>query len=196
LPSADTPPRPGLARWPFLLGREKALRLIAAAGPPSRVLEVGCGAGRNVRRLARLLPRAEILGLDACGPRLRRALWATAPYADRVTLVRARYSPAEARWRGWPDAVLFSYALSVDGADRDAAIAAARRDLRPGGIVAAVDFHAAACPALDRLLARAHGRADGGILPALASSFRPIVRQVRRAWLGAWEYFIFLGAKE
>lgn len=122
----------------YLLGRDGTLAAMRL-GPGARALEVGCGTGRNLVRLARLYPQAELVGVDASAEMLRTAARriAAAGLERRVTLVHALAEDFAAP--GGFDAVLFSYVLSmVPGwpAALDRAIA----NLRPGGAVHVVDF--------------------------------------------------------
>lgn len=56
----------------FLFGRDALLEQMDI-NDGDRVLEVGCGTGRNLLRLARLYPRAKFYGLDASGEMLKTA---------------------------------------------------------------------------------------------------------------------------
>ena len=52
-----------LSRKFYLLGRDEAIAGLDA-GPGDRVLEIGCGTGRNLVKLARAYPEARLFGLD------------------------------------------------------------------------------------------------------------------------------------
>ena len=56
----------------FLFGRDELLRQMSVREGES-VLEVGCGTGRNLLRLARLQPNAKLYGLDAADEMLKTA---------------------------------------------------------------------------------------------------------------------------
>jgi SAM-dependent methyltransferase len=53
-----------LTRWSYLKGRKALLRRVAARFHPTRILEVGCGTGRNLLQLGHRFPQAELWGLD------------------------------------------------------------------------------------------------------------------------------------
>ena len=80
-----------LSRWSFLKGRKDLMVQVAAALQPRRILEVGCGTGANLLRLARSFPRAELCGLDLSGDMLAVAGGKLKAYAPRLTLVQAAY---------------------------------------------------------------------------------------------------------
>jgi S-adenosylmethionine-diacylgycerolhomoserine-N-methlytransferase len=61
-----------LTRLFFLFGRDDLLRQMNVP-PGERVLEIGCGTGRNLLKLAQLQPEAKIYGLDASDEMLKTA---------------------------------------------------------------------------------------------------------------------------
>jgi S-adenosylmethionine-diacylgycerolhomoserine-N-methlytransferase len=61
-----------LTRLFFLFGRDDLLQKMNVL-PGERVLEVGCGTGRNLLKLAQLQPEAKIYGLDASDEMLKTA---------------------------------------------------------------------------------------------------------------------------
>ncbi len=80
-----------LTRWTFLFGRSAMLRRVASEGLAERILEVGCGTGRNLAKLGRLFPRAHITGIDLSSSMLERARRRVAPFGERIKLVHRRY---------------------------------------------------------------------------------------------------------
>src|SRR4051812_29192202 len=104
-PSAPGPHDPGIegyyrlhaqiydaTRWSFLFGRNAILTRARGAQPrPTRILEVGCGTGRNLRQLARLFPRAQLTGVDLSAAMLAIAQRQTAAYGPRINLLQRAY---------------------------------------------------------------------------------------------------------
>ncbi len=178
-------------RWTFLFGRRRLVRLIAE-GRPGRVLEVGCGTGRNLVFLAKALPKARITGLDLSQSMLRRARRATRVFGDRVSLHQTCYdspiSPEEPF-----DAVVFSYCLTMINPGWQQAIRAAARDLAPGGRIAVVDFHDTPSSWFRRWMHVNHVRMDGHLRPVLQQMFTPQIDRMDRAYLGLWSYLTFVG---
>lgn len=183
-------------RWSFLFGRSRLVDLVAkrlSGGSPA-VVEVGCGTGRNLKALAKALPTARFTGIDLCQPMLRRAARATAGDARRVRLVCAPYGP-DSLPAASADCVVFSYALSMFNPGFEAALDAARVHLRPGGLVAVVDFLDTPSGWFRTWMGVNHVRLDGHLPPALAGRFRPVQTEIRRAYAGLWRSFRWLGQR-
>jgi len=187
-----------LTRWSFLFGRSRTVRLAARAlcpgggnGLPPRILEVGCGTGRNLAALARALPAARLTGVDLCASMLEKAQAVQQRHA-RTTLVQAAYAPGLLPRAGF-DLVLFSYSLSMFNPGWDEALDTARHHLRSGGLVAVVDFQHTRLDPFAAWMGLNHVRMDNHLLPALQQRFQPVHIDSRPAYAGLWNYFTFLG---
>ena len=133
-----------LSRKFYLLGRERAVEALAP-GRGARICEIGCGTGRNLVALARRYPDAAIYGIDASEEMLKSARLKLARHGLGAR-IRVRRCLAEELDPGTTfglaepfDALLFSYALSMMPA-WETALARALAGLRPGGVLAVVDF--------------------------------------------------------
>ena len=181
-----------LTRWTFLLGREALLRQVAASVSPARILEVGCGTGKNLVQLGRQFPQARLWGLDLSGDMLAVAKKKLQGLSPRLTLIQAAYDhPVEEK--PFFDLVVFSYALSMFNPGWEQALTAASRDLAPGGAIAVVDFHDSGFPLFKRWMGLNHVRLDGHLLPGLKSRFPTHDATIRPAYGGVWSYFRFIG---
>jgi S-adenosylmethionine-diacylgycerolhomoserine-N-methlytransferase len=181
-----------LTRWTFLLGREALVREIAASSAPARILEVGCGTGKNLVHLGRQFPQAGLWGLDLSGDMLAVARKKLNKLAPRLTLVQAAYDRLVGAEPSF-DLVVFSYALSMFNPGWEEALAAASRDLAEGGAIAVVDFHDSGSPLFKRWMGLNHVRLDGHLLPGLKSRFPSHQAAIRPAFGGLWSYFRFIG---
>ncbi|MDR3497826.1 MAG: class I SAM-dependent methyltransferase [Parvibaculum sp.] len=132
-----------LTRAYYLLGRD---RLIAGLrlGARDRVLEVGCGTGRNLVATAHAYPLSQIFGMDISSEMLASARSAAhrARLEQRLSLAQGDatdFDPARAFGVTSFDRIFMSYTLSMIP-DWRAAVEQAMRNLAPGGSLHIVDF--------------------------------------------------------
>lgn len=127
----------------YLLGRD---RLIAELAPPAggAILEIGCGTGRNLIKIARLYPGCLCHGLDVSESMLAtaRTSVARAGLEARIRLAQADatgFDPQALFGRSGFDRIVISYALSMIP-PWQGVVAEALRRLNPGGSLHIVDF--------------------------------------------------------
>ena len=121
----------------YLFGRDETLREIAADRRWTKLLEIGPGTGRNLARMHRLRPDAELGGVEASDAMLEHAR-KRCPHA-RLEHGFAEDASLADMLSGPPDRILFSYCLSMVE-ERHKALAHTRAALAPGGEVIVVDF--------------------------------------------------------
>jgi S-adenosylmethionine-diacylgycerolhomoserine-N-methlytransferase len=127
----------------YLLGRDATIaELDARAG--DGVLEIGCGTGRNLVKMARRYPQARFFGLDVSSEMLEsaRAAIARAGMESRVRVAQGdatSFDAAPLFGRPSFERVMISYALSMIPPWREA-LAQAVDALAPGGSLHIVDF--------------------------------------------------------
>ncbi len=78
----------------------------------------------------------------------------------------------------------------------DTALAAARRDLVPGGHIAMVDFHDSRFRFFEGWMGMNHVRMNGQLRPLLQSLFTPATDRLCAAYAGRWQYLLFVERKE
>ena len=127
-----------LTRKYYLFGRD---RLIAgmAAQPGARVLELGCGTGRNLAQIGAAWPGVRLYGLDISGEMLGLAATKLGPRAHLSQGDATCCDPQALFGVGHFDHVVLSYALSMIP-DWQATLAHAAGLLAPGGRLHVVDF--------------------------------------------------------
>ena len=127
----------------YLLGRD---RLIAdmKAGDGARVLEIGCGTGRNLILTARRYPGAHCFGIDLSTEMLETARRSIlrAGLSARITVAQGdatAFDPQELFGTGEFDRIFISYSLSMIP-PWQSVIDHALRHMAPGGDLQIVDF--------------------------------------------------------
>lgn len=190
-----------LTRKYYLLGRDKLIRDLRPA-PGARVLEVGCGTGRNMIIAARRYPQAHFYGFDISEMMLETAekKIAKAGLSDRITLAQGDASDFSLQQMfGFPEAerVFCSYTLSMIPPWKQA-LEQAVQAATPEGEIHVVDFGqqermpAAAKAVLSRWLALFHVTPRAELKAALEAAaakagrraeFEPLYRGY--AWIGA-----------
>ena len=181
-------------RWSFLFGRNEIIdRLPIGRDEAIQVLEIGCGTGHNLQRLANRFPNATLTGLDVSADMLAIAGKTLQGYGDRITLIEKPYQEGETTFLDSMDVILFSYSLTMINPQWASLIRQAKSDLKTGGIIAVTDFHDSQFQWFKTHMGNNHVRMDGHLLPLLKELFQPEVEEVKKAYLGVWEYLVFLG---
>jgi S-adenosylmethionine-diacylgycerolhomoserine-N-methlytransferase len=132
-----------LSRKFYLLGRDEAITHLRPA-PGDKVLEIGCGTGRNLVKLAEAYPEARLFGVDVSQEMLATAAASTARagLASRIALSQAdakAFDPRGLFGFACFERVMISYALSMIPPWRKA-LAQALDLVAPGGSLEIVDF--------------------------------------------------------
>ena len=184
-------------RWSFLFGRRELQHLVRPSTHNAQtLLEVGCGTGYNLQKLAGQHPNMRLVGVDVSPDMLRVAAAKTAQFGGRVRLVENLYAPGvDLNLEAQPNVVLLSYCLTMINPGWESVLDRARADLPPGGKIAVVDFHDSPAAPFRWWMRQNHVRMEGHLLPALSARFRPVFERVRPAYFGLWRYFLFVGEK-
>lgn len=128
----------------FLFGRDRLLESMAIA-EEATVLEVGCGTGRNLIRLAERHPSASFFGVDASDLMLATATRriAARELSPRISLAAGLAERLDPRTMFGAslafDTVFFSYSLSMMPHWQEA-VDAAFNHLEPAGSLYVLDF--------------------------------------------------------
>ncbi len=127
----------------YLLGRDQLIEGLAPP-PGATILEIGCGTGRNLVKIAQRYPGCDCYGLDVSAEMLTtaRASVARAGLADRIRLAQADatgFDPQALFGRPGFNRIVISYALSMIPPWQPV-LAEALRRLGAGGSLHIVDF--------------------------------------------------------
>ncbi len=127
----------------YLLGRDQLIQGLRPEAD-ARVLEIGCGTGRNLVLAARLYPAAQFFGIDVSTEMLTSAIAAISRsgLTGRVRVAHADGTAFDPKLLfGEPrfDHIMISYSLSMIP-DWRGVLRAALGRLKPGGQLHIVDF--------------------------------------------------------
>lgn len=185
-----------ITRKYYLFGRDRLIRDLHAP-PGARVLELGCGTGRNLDRIARRWPGMRLHGIDISREMLASAR-ARLGETARLALADASAFDAQgllgtARF----DRIVISFALSMIPPWPET-VAHAATLLAPGGSLHMVDFHdAAGLPGplrrlLQRWLARFHvtPRTDLAAVAQVLAAQRGLACAIHNGPLGYYRLIV------
>jgi S-adenosylmethionine-diacylgycerolhomoserine-N-methlytransferase len=122
----------------YLFGRDTLIAGLAAK-PGIRVLEIACGTGRNLAKIAKAWPGVRLYGLDISAEMLKSAEAALGGAARLGQGDACAFDPQALLGEAAFDRVVLSYSLSMIP-DWEGAFAHAARHLAPGGELHVVDF--------------------------------------------------------
>lgn len=178
-------------RWSFLFGREELLSHIPDLPPNPRIMEVGCGTGKNLELLQYLFPDGDIYGVDLSRDMLSKARQKT-KNTGRVKLLNKVYGSDKIGTESF-DLILLSYTLTMMGEQTEPILQQLSEDLSAKGYVAVVDFHNTPFSWFKKWMYRNHVVMDGHLLQLLNKYFSSIESSVNPAYFGLWKYFMFIG---
>lgn len=158
-----------------------------------RILEVGSGRGDNLMRFARHFVNAQLVGLEALDALSAKAEQYVQPYSNRIDVYHSVYAKETTPVISSFDVLLLPYQLSK-ATNWSVQLERAYRDLKPGGIIAVLDFYKDPIGMVQRRFFPKHQLSDA-LLPTLKGRFAPLSMDIFRAYLGLWHYFSFIGIK-
>jgi S-adenosylmethionine-diacylgycerolhomoserine-N-methlytransferase len=183
-----------LTRWSFLFGRQQAVNQIILQNPKT-VLEIGCGTGSNILKLAKALPNTKLFGLDASNEMLQIARkkntpntqWIQSYYPSPEFEKKINHSVTDF------DCILFSYALTMFNPGWEDALHTAISKLSPNGTLILVDFNQTKFSWFKNWMKFNHVIMNGQLINWLERSTLTGDLVLKRAYGGIWQYFIFCG---
>ncbi|MGY6552391.1 MAG: class I SAM-dependent methyltransferase [Erythrobacter sp.] len=185
----------------YLFGRDSLIAGLDAA-PAMRVLEVACGTGRNLARIAQKWPGVRLYGLDISQEMLKSA---RAALGDGATLGAGDACSFDAEallGTGQFDRIVLSYSLSMIP-DWQGALDHAASLLAPGGQLHIVDFGDLGglprplAAGLRAWLARFHvaPRPEMPAIAARIAAARGLGLSVRRGPMGYFQWHVLSAPK-
>jgi ubiquinone/menaquinone biosynthesis C-methylase UbiE len=119
---------------------EEAMLVMAGYLPPTaRVLDAGCGPGRELQRIARMIPEGEVIGIDLSGGMVESAHRSARAHGIRnCAFVQSDVGALPQEFTGQFD-LIYSCLAHHHYPEPPEATSAILRCLRPGGIYCVVD---------------------------------------------------------
>lgn len=181
-------------RWSFLFGRTSLLNgLPFPRNAELQILEIGCGTGYNLKKLAKQFPNSQLLGVDVSIEMLKICQKNVSAFKNRILCSNVAY--AQAISNGKFDLILCAYSLSMMGDMSTRVLDATLRDLKSGGILAVVDFHDSSQAWFCTHMKEHHVGLEGKLGVQLQSIFKQNRLTIQRAYFGTWRYLNFFGFK-
>jgi len=178
-----------LTRWAFLHGRESMVREIVRLAP-KKVLEIGCGTGRNLIELKQLCPEVECYGVDASEEMLE--VGRNKSLGLGIHWIQGRYPSKEVDRAledvGKPDVILFSYALSMFNPGYAECLEDAHHLVEDHGFVCVVDFHASPYAWFRRWMGMNHVKMESQLLKAIQELGELVFYREGYGMGGIWRY--------
>lgn len=181
-------------RWSFLFGREQLLNNIPGLPNNPRILEVGCGTGKNLASLEYLFPDAQIYGIDLSGDMIHLAR-KKIQNDQQTELIKGAYGDPQFQFKPF-NLILLSYSLTMLGNQAENILDQVYKDLASNGYIAVVDFHDTPFNWFKQWMQVNHVEMDGQLAPLLKKIFIPILNQRKKAYLGVWKYLLFIGRRK
>lgn len=181
-------------RWIFLFGREKILDLVPELPPNPRILEVGCGTGKNLAYMEYLFPDGHLYGIDLSEDMIRQAR-KKFTQKQPVELIHGAYGSDDFEFKPF-NLILLSYSLSMLGPHAEDILQQVHYDLAAGGYIAVVDFNETPFRWFRKWMKVNHVDLDGHLPELLNKYFSQLKFTEHTAYLGFWSYILFLGERK
>lgn len=182
-----------LTRWSILFGRNTIVeQLPEFEAKDLSILELGCGTGHHLKKLANYYPDSEIIGVDNSEDMIKRASRRISGF-DQIEVERVscqEFLPKKDKY----DLIFCSYSLSMFGEYHDFLVRI-NESLKDGGILVAVDFDKSPFAFFEKWMRWNHVDISGDLFKQLQVLYKEQTYETKKAYLGLWEYSLFLGYK-
>ena len=180
-----------LTRWSILFGRDRLLEVIPTDFQPERVLDLGCGTGKHLVKLAERFPEAKIIGVDASKEMLNKASVKIKSF-DHIELAHTTLNTFLNSNNSF-DLIVCSYSLTMFGDDHNY-LELIHDSLTQNGLLAVVDFDTP-LKVFEQWMNLNHVEISGRLFPQLKNTFQEKNSETKSSYFGLWKYTLFLGGK-
>ena len=183
-----------ITRWAFLFGRSQLIQLLPEFKPGARIMDVGCGTGYMLTRLAKRFPEVKLTGMDLSKEMLDTSEKKLSAFPNDVELIHAPFDTSFEPEKP-VNAIIFTYTVTMMGSQVFDNIRHCYEVLNKGGIIAVVDFNATPWTLFRKWMAVNHVDLNPKIREEFLKWFIPEHDLVKPAYGGIWSYFQFVGRK-
>lgn len=181
-----------LTRWGILFGRNRLFELIPEDFRPERILDLGCGTGKHLLKLAERFPDANIIGVDASKEMLNKASSKVKSF-DFIELAHTPINTFLSNSDPF-DLIVCSYSLSMFGDDHNY-LELIHDSLTQNGLVAIVDFDYTPLKVFEHWMNLNHVEISGSLFAELKNTFQVKHSDTKNAYSGLWRYSFFVGRR-
>ena len=175
-------------RWAFLFGRNDLQHFFPELPENPRILDIGCGTGKQLLFLKNVYPNSEIIGIDRSEAMLQKA---RTKFGKEFDIRNECYSKNTFPANSF-DLIVGSYSLTMVDDLRET-MESIRYHLKPGGYIAAVDFESSPFNWFMDWMKVNHVEMKDNLFDALSDYFPKNTFESRKAYLGLYTYSFFIG---
>lgn len=182
-----------LTRWSILFGRDSIFDYLPEiSGESIHILDLGCGTGKSLIKLAEHFPKANITGLDASKEMITKALPKVRAY-NRIKIIQSSYHSFLPK-KEYYDIILCSYSLSMFGNSHEF-LTKIHDSLKKNGCIVVVDFDNTPLYFFEKWMNFNHVEISGSLFANLKKLFKNKSFNTKKGYFGLWNYSFFIGSK-
>lgn len=180
-------------RWSILFGRNSIFdHLPGISRDNINILDLGCGTGKSLIKLAEHFPKANITGLDASKEMIAKAL-PKIRMNNRIEIIQSSYQSFLPKKEHY-DLIFCSYSLSMFGSSHEFS-SKIHDSLKKNGCIVVVDFDNTPLQFFERWMNFNHVEISGSLFKNLKKLFRNKSFIAKKGYFGLWNYSFFVGTK-
>lgn len=182
-------------RWLFLFGRDAIIMELTkdfGRNEKLRILEVGVGTARNIIKIRKMFPNAQIDGIELSSEMYEKAIENCTKLSIEANIVNADFITYKFDNKKY-DVILFSYVFTMLGSISEVFIEKSRTLLKEDGKIAVVDFHQTKNVVYSNFMKSKNINLEGKIASELKANYNTKLLEIKKAYFGIWEYYLFIG---